>query len=205
MRTLRGIFKGTHVTIYILLPLALASILITTGSRSTYAESPTLLGTVRCAVRTLLWVECPATTPSTTQQAPASTPQPAPESQPAPTPATTSAPTKSAPAKVGGEEVAQPDQTIAPYSGIEQISSVAATSPRIQENEYVAYFNQYSPYAVAGAHDQQTAPIERTNEGWRLLGVAWYWWVAALLVAIMIFTSFKRLNLRKSSVLSGGQ
>ncbi len=201
MHTLRGILQSRKLTLYILLPLLAASILTIMNSRSTYAESPSLLGTVRCLVRTVLSVECPSMVTTAPAQ-PSNTPQqsqaPAPSSQ---TPATKSAQESTKTPPVTGETVTLPEQTIAEYEKIEQIPHSRASSPRIPESEYVAYFNQYSPYAVAGAQDQKVAPVEQTSEGWRLLGVAWYWWAAGVLIIFTIFLSVKRQNLRKSSVL----
>lgn len=205
MRTLRGILQSRKLTLYILLPLLASSILTIMNSRSTYAESPSLLGTVRCLVRTVLSVECPSMVTTAPAQSSSSTPQqsqaPAPSSQ---TSATKSAQESTKTPPVTGETVILPEQTIAEYEKIEQIPDSRASSPRIPESEYVAYFNQYSPYAVAGAQDQKVAPVEQTSEGWRLLGVAWYWWAAGVLIIFTIFLSVKRQNLRKSSVLPEG-
>lgn len=74
MHTLRGILQSRKLTLYILLPLLASSILTIMNSRSTYAESPSLLGTVRCLVRTVLSVECPSMVTTAPAQ-PSNTPQ----------------------------------------------------------------------------------------------------------------------------------
>lgn len=203
MRTLRGFLQGKILIVYIVVPALLASSLVIINSRPSFAESSSLLRTVRCVVRTVLWVECPKNVTSSTQQpAPTQAPQPAnPTPPPAATPSNTSSIPVNTSSKVQVQEVSAPNQTLAQYEPLEQVPVTASTTSRMSESEYVAYFNRYSPYAVAAAQTMKPAPVERTSEGWRLFGTAWYWWGILAAIGFVLFFAFKHNVLRKRSVL----
>ncbi len=215
MRILRGFEKGTRVTIFLTFALITASSLTIFSPRPASAEGP-LLGTVKCLVRTVLLSQCPTTTtpaPSTPPSSPA--PSPAPSS--APTPSTPVEQSQSAqqspasktqaterPSQVRQFDTIEPIQTsLAPYEDIDA-TTLRTSQVRIKESDYVAYFNQYSKYAIAGAEQPASieAPITQSTEGWKILGIAWYWWGAIVVISSGIFFSVRKGFLRRNSVLS---
>jgi hypothetical protein len=66
--------------------------------------------------------------------------------------------------------------------------------------EYGAYFNTYSPYATQGMAEQGV--VTRSPEGWKIAGIAWYWWGVGTMIMAGIFFSVRRGILRRNSVLS---
>lgn len=205
MRILRSAQQGTKVAMFLLLALGFSSLVTLSISRSTYAER-SLLGTVRCLVRTVLWVKCPTTKPAPTEQSTAK-----PET-PRQTQSETSASTSEgsaqsavdAPMPPVTDKVELPEKITAPQPTIPKVTDAPGQGERMTNAEYLAYFNTYSPYAVAGAHDEApTVPLQRSAEGWQVFGVAWYWWAVGILGAVSAFLSVKYAILRKSSVLSG--
>lgn len=211
MHTLRGLTRGTKLTVFILLAFGIASLLTISHSRPTYAESPSLLGTVRCVLRTVLLASCqPAVAPTNDSGAPtSSTPsnsptpvQPSPSNAPASSPSSTHS---TATVPVQSQEVALPEQTIAPYPDMQQVAADAPASQPLPQSDYFAYFNAYSPYAVKGAQAAAAPiPIQQSSEGWKLFGVAWYWWGITIAAMVVIFTSVRRHYLRRTSVLREG-
>lgn len=205
MRILRSAQQGTKVAMFLLLALGLSSLLTLSISRSTYAER-SLLGTVRCLVRTVLWVQCPTTKPTPTEQGttkPETPQQTQSENPPASTPEKSEQPVLDTPMPPVAEKVELPEKITAPQPIIPKVTDTPGQGERMTDAEYLAYFNTYSPYAVAGAHDEApTVPLQRSSEGWQVFGVAWYWWVVGILGAVSAFLSVKYAILRKSSVLS---
>ena len=66
--------------------------------------------------------------------------------------------------------------------------------------EHMTFFNTYSKYARDVQPRQvSAAPLETSSEGWKILGIAWYWWAVLGLLGVAIFTSIKSYTLRKSS------
>lgn len=205
MRILRGIQPIANVTAVFVLVLATASSLVIVSPQPTSAEG-FLLGTVRCLVRSVLTGECQKVAPSAQQPAPApaqpSTPsEPAPQSSPQPEKDQTSL---NAPVKQPNFvpiETPEPQQVMpVPVAG-----TAVAGSSRIPESEYVAYFNAHSPYAAQDVQGASViAPIERSSEGWRLFGVAWYVWVGFIVLAMGGFATVRHGFLRRKSVLSKG-
>ena len=212
MRILRGFEKGTRVTIFLTFALITASSLTIFSPRPASAEGP-LLGTVKCLVRTVLLSQCP----TTTTPAP-STPPSSPAPSPAPTPSTPVEQSQSAqqspasktqaterPSQVRQFDTIEPIQTsLAPYEDINATAALRASQGRIKESDYVAYFNQYSKYAVASAEQPASieAPIAQSAEGWKILGIAWYWWGAIVVISSGILFSVRKGFLRRNSVLS---
>lgn len=216
MRALRGLIQGTKVTAFLVLSLGVSSILTISDSRPASAESPSLLGTVRCLVRTVLLTDCPKLgTP-----APVVTPQPIAPSSPSKAPAqpANQTPSQPAPSRTNGttprgsqttvapeaDEVTMPDTTLKEYDEVKKpVTEPGAYATDIKNAENLAYFNNYSPYAVAGAKTEAAAslPVQRTSEGWRIFGIAWYWWGIVILLVVTILFSVRRKILRKTSVL----
>lgn len=212
MRILRGFEKGTRVTIFLTFALITASSLTIFSPRPASAEGP-LLGAVKCLVRTVLLSQCPTTTtpvPSTSVPSPAPSPasappQPVEQSQPVQQSQRPNTQATERSSQARQFDTIEPIQTsLAPYEDINATAALRASQGRIKESDYVAYFNQYSKYAVAGAEQPASieAPIAQSAEGWKILGIAWYWWGAIVVILSGIFLSVKKGFLRRSSVLS---
>jgi len=207
MNVLRGIQPVIKVTAVFVLVFTTASTLTLLNPQATHAEGY-LFGKVRCLVRTVLLTECPSTTAPTPAPAPSNTPAPQPSSQPS----SGSSVQPSAPTDRGGKGPVSP-AVVTPleapevlgdeHAPIQKLQSIGTTQgDRMSESEYIAYFNAYSPYAVAGQPTANEAAIVQAGpEGWRILGIAWYWWAMALALCVAIFASVKRIIFRRSSVL----
>ena len=210
MRKLRGLYQGRNVTLFLFLVLATASSLAFINSRSSYAESPSLLGTVRCAVRTVLLTDCPPVAP----QAPASQGTPAPAQSNGTASQTPAQSNRQAPttnegnaqeAPVGSETLTTPDTTLASYQAIENIPHANSVGYAINDSNYLAYFNAYSPYARSDGNGVSTsAVVEASSDGWKVLGIAWYWWLVAAVLVAVIIASLRKIKLSKTSILSEG-
>jgi hypothetical protein len=100
------------------------------------------------------------------------------------------------------EEITLPEAITTPTTSLTTTQSKPRTV--VGNAEYLAYFNTYSPYAVAGERQaaEASAPVARTSDGWKVFGVAWYVWVIAALAISGIILSVRRSILRKHSVLS---
>jgi len=213
MWILRGIQKGRKVTLFLFLVLVSASSLVLINSRPSYAESPSLLGTVRCVLRTVLLTEC---APSDTPAPLAPTPAPAPSSpSPAQSPSSGSTAnassaqaatsTPAAGAVAGAQDVALPDTALTNYPNIRSLTPASSTGYALNDSNYLAYFNSYSPYALAAGQEAAASGlVEASADGWKILGVAWYWWVVAAALLVAFITSVRRMILRRASVLPGG-
>lgn len=208
MDILRGSVTATKVTLYIVLALIAAVFITVIHPRPTSAEG-SLLGNVRCLVRTVLLTECkpvevvvPAPTPAPAPAPVASAPSASSSgSQPA---ATSSSRTQNNRATVvTTEELAAPEPILVNVPIVEKPAVATSSYARMSGSEYLAYFNTYSKYAVAGAQQQaaSSAPVARTGEGWRIIGIAWYWWGITVLLTAVIFASVRRNFLRKNPVL----
>lgn len=212
MRLLRGKVYSTKVATFLFLAFALSSVLTIASPRPTYAEGP-LLGTVRCLLGTVLLQKCqPGTSPAnTTPATPANNASGSSSnssnaskgnsssgagSQAAPT-------TGSASFKAPKDaEIALPKDTEPMAPAVQGASAPVPSSPQLSGAEQLAFFNTHSRYA----RDVQSpragvAPLETSAEGWKIVGVAWYWWAMLLLAGVVILTSVKRSSLRKASAL----
>ncbi len=172
--------------------LLIPTLIVIATPRPTYAEG--LLYKVGCVVKVLLDANC--TNTKTTSPAPAQTTAPPSSTTAAPTPSqsgassTTQAPITTNPSPTA----ALPDMTglvappqLAPDS---HTPSVAYALPQIRATA--------SP-SPTGAAAQVAMALEPTDQGWRILGVLWYWWLlpAAALTAGGIM--LKRVLMPKSS------
>jgi hypothetical protein len=197
------------------------SITITIATpRPTYAEGP-LLGTVRCVLKTVLLQRCqPAQTPPNVTPAPEPTPPKGSGAEPS-SPSTTNKPAQpsSPDASSGGTqvnptparsssnvaqegEIALPKETAEMAPAVKGAAALHASGASLTDADYMTFFNTYSRYATdAQPRQLSAAPLETSSEGWKILGVAWYWWVALGLLGVAIFTSIKSYALRKSSSL----
>lgn len=212
MGILRAHLQGTKVALFLLFALSIATIMTISSPRPASAEGP-LLGTVRCLVRTVFLTDCrPAeTSPQTNTPTPSSDGA---SGQTSSNPQTQAGSTQSG---AGRSSSGAPKAYSAPLekpivAPIEAVSIPQSAQPttvrtssyaNMSDAEYLAYFNKYSKYAVAGAQQEAAvaAPVERTGEGWRFFGIAWYWWGAAVLLLATVFLSVRHKVLRKSSVL----
>lgn len=204
MSVLRGIQPIVKVTGVFVFVLIAASTLTILTPRPTHAEG-FLLGTVRCLVRTVLTAEC---------QKPQTTPAPAP-SERASTQSNSSQTPSQPPAPAGGtkegvpidvEPIAPLDPEAAALPAVPDVQGVQTTAAnRLDESEYIAYFNAHSPYAVEGQAAASEAVIQAGPDGWKIFGVAWYWWGLVVAACVGIFASVKYRFFSKASVLLKGR
>ncbi|MGV9002313.1 MAG: hypothetical protein ACOH18_05165 [Candidatus Saccharimonadaceae bacterium] len=194
MGIVKATVKGTHATIFFLLALSTATIMTISNPRPASAEGP-LLGTVDCLLRTIL------TGPCKSAEAPTQTTKPATSSsspsQPASSQAASTGNVATSDKKtyntIAMEPMNVPENLKTIPTEVTSVSAITSNNDTTTGAEYLTYFNKYSKYAVAGAKQQAAvAPIERTGEGWRLFGVAWYWWGMGLLALAVIITSVNR-------------
>jgi len=194
---------GLHGVKLYLFILAIISIsLIVSVLHSQPAKAEGVLGrTLRCVVGGLLGSECPA--PVT--QTPAAPVAPAAEPQPA----ATNSNTNTAP-PVQTQPVAQPGAaSTVPLAPIEMAEPVVEASElpalpyathrggiQAEFMNFVMRNSQVQPPAtgVLGA-----TALEPSREGWKILGIAWYWWGIAL-TTVAILWGKKRRTLALVSV-----
>ncbi len=205
MRILRALQPMTKVTVVFVLALTTATTLIIATPRPAQAEG-FLLDTVRCLVRTVLVAGCPAE--PTSAPAPASSSQPTTqEAAPASGGSSTGTPqahTKRSYAPVETAPITAPDTSVEAYPTLQEVAR-PGSGDRMTEAEYIAYFNAHSPYAVQGAQHAASGEaglVQAGPEGWKLFGVAWYWWGIAAAFIFALFLSVKHGILRRNSVLS---
>lgn len=207
MEILRVNLQGSKVALFLLFALSSAFIMTISTSRAASAEGP-LLGTVRCLVQSVLLTNCQSQSKPTQ---PSASPKSSQSSS-----SNTSANTANQPSQTSRAQAPTPPATYAPLpedmvASAEPISNVPVTSSpstgsayaNMSKAEYLAYFNKYSKYAVAGAQDEAVVPVpvERTGEGWRFFGIAWYVWLFAAVFIGAIFYSVRQRFFRKSSAL----
>ncbi|MGH7217840.1 MAG: hypothetical protein ACREGE_00120 [Candidatus Microsaccharimonas sp.] len=209
MQILRGVKVSTKLTAFLLLALGTASSLAIIHPQPVNAEGY-LFGTVRCVVRTVFNRECEKKAPPVAEEPRQDTPTPngsgtaAPQQQ-----AGTPAGGQQTPAYNSGggtavEPIEIPEELLTGYKEFELPAARTVTAgERVDESEYTAYFNTFSPYAVAGAHTTAAineAPVQRSAEGWKLFGIAWYWWaIAGLVIVVMIVSGRSILRARTIS------
>lgn len=214
MRILRAMPRGMNGITFLLFVFAFSLVITISTPRTTYAEGP-LLGTVRCLVETVLLQRCK----------PVSTPAPEPTSSSGGSSASPSSTNKSTQpssprATSGGAQAtttmpANPSSNVAQEVDIVLPKETAKMAPAVKGEmaphvpgagltsaDYMAFFNTYSRYATDVQPRQAGfVPFETSAEGWKILGMAWYWWVALGLFGTVIFTSVKSYSLRKASAL----
>lgn len=161
---------------FLLAVVIVASVMIIGNPRTTRAEG--LLYTVKCTVSGLLGKVCEKKTPNPT--APVTPVQPAPNT---PEPAQQPATTPTVPPDTSAGVIAPPPTTPIALDEIKVEDRVLAHTVSTQR----AY--QYPSHVVAsayptGVNGEKTiassvgpAFLEATVDGWRLMGLLWYWWV----------------------------
>jgi len=172
--------------------------IIALESRPAKAES--FLSRTVCGVTSILGVECRRTTPA--PQAPSQTPQPvsqptdssSPSTSPAETSGTTGAATMTPVAPAPLEITVEPinPTPIAPLS-------MAGSSTVPSSRSYLAntaFVPTSSSRQVLGIRNE---PLRTSEEGWRIFGIAWYWWAIVFFsVFTVLFYLKRRLSARVS-------
>jgi len=165
-------------------------IIVLLSSRPTQAES--LLYNVGCLVRTIVRVDCaPSSTapaPSqnqTTPSTPSQTSPAAPSNTPAPSPQ---------PLPTTPEPIELEAETLPPLPAMDDPATLSARSLPAPAN-YSASVGPTirtttNPAAVLGV--RQVSTIQATNEGWRILGMAWYWWLLIIAIIIVVQALIRR-------------
>lgn len=150
------------------------------NARPTQAES--LFYKAGCLVGRLLSYECKRTQPNPGPQNPA--PAEASETPP-PAADTTSGET---------EPVIAPDPIILDESLLSTPEAIPEVRPHIFNTlpsagrAYVFPQARSSERSVEVLGDQASAPLTASSEGWRIMGIAWYWWLGAFgIIAIVGF------------------
>lgn len=185
MQILRGAKLSTKFTAFLLLALGTASSLALVHPQPVNAEGY-LFGKVRCVVQTVFNRECEKKVQPVAEE---------PRQGDTTSNGSTGTVQNSGATPAGGTNTAQgsaDDATLEPieipeelqvsYTELELPKATLVKNSSLDESEYAAYFNTFSPYAVAGAHTVAVAdesPVQRSADGWRLFGIAWYWWAFA--------------------------
>lgn len=221
MHILRAMPRGMNKITFVLFAFVLSLTITIATPRPTHAEGP-LLGKVRCLLETVLLQRCkPIQTPPSVMPTPEPSPQTGGGGSSRPSSPSTNKPTQPDSPKVSQQATpappapASPSPNTAHEEGITVPRETTEMSPAVKgavaphassasftDADYMTFFNTYSQYATSTQPQQvSTAPIEASSEGWKVLGVAWYWWAALGLLGVAIFTSIKSRSLRISSTL----
>lgn len=171
--------------------------------RAAHAEGP-LTQTVRCLVQTLLLTGC--------SEPAAASPSSTPQSQPSPAAPSSNAGSTPASSPVSkNAQTSQPSSQTPPLAPLpsepaESLLAITASTPPVypaaQPFNYVAYFNTYSKYATQQVKGEATTFIEPSKEGWKIAGIAWYWWAVPLSLLAGLGATLKYRQFRRSSALS---
>lgn len=218
MRKLRGFYTVKHVLFSLLLILATASSLTLLNPQSTQAQSPSLLETVRCLVRTVFRTDCTPVAPTTpvTPTAPGGSSSPqnggSQGNSSSIPPVSSGTSGQGSGQSSGGGALQQSGGSIEPI-GSEIIPPTKIVTERQNANSgvleeqagqtsdtsrYYAYFNKYSPYAQTSSVPASSgAVVETSSEGWKLYGIAWYWWITALGLLATIAAMIKKMVIRR--------
>ena len=203
MRALHLSLRGVKVSIFLLSGVSIALVSSATFARPTHAEG--LLPTVRCLVQTLLSSGCPD--PAQSSSPVVSSPTQASSSsqntsQTQSTPSQNST-VQSAP-QSGGIVQAAPSvetlQTPQELTAMPNVPTQATQNPKAYD--YVAFFNTSSSYASPRGQGDGNAFIQPSQEGWKVAGLAWYWWLAILGAITGVISLIRRRYVRRLSVLS---
>ncbi len=205
---------GIRISILLLVALALALIISISIPRPAHAEG-ILEGTVKCVLRILLPGDCKkastqlATNPADTPAAPSSKPPATGTSQNAQPSGNNETPS-AAPTTIQRQTIALPQfesMAIEPPAPLPAVNSV---NRRVNTNSvgaaYLAYTNTHSIYDQQGIHGAQSrqaaALAEGSHEGWRIAGIAWYWWILGLLLIGGVISYGKYKLVKKNTSLS---
>lgn len=104
---------------------------------------------------------------------------------------------------VTGEPLALPTSELAPVKPLVGIETDVVA--KVGKNSYLAS-TALGPPSSGVATVQSGAPVaetilERSETGWKIAGIAWYWWVLLIGVCMATTASIKRGKLRKISTL----
>ena len=216
--------QGPKTTSFILASFFFVSITPILFSQPAKAES-FLLKTVRCVVGAVLPLECRNAQTPNAPVPPAAPANPNVPVKPAPPKASPAHPAEpSTPASsdnksgtnvqsrtpyvsggVGGEPI-----DISNHAPIEiQFQSAGQRSPMTSSYEFPQsrspgyYFNTYGNLQHAKIPKNVAASfVEPSQEGWKIAGVAWYWWLGALLLVTGAIWYGKYTSFKKKSSLS---
>ena len=164
--------------------LLLPTLIVIATPRPTYAEG--LLNGVGCLVRSLLDVNCssqptsPPANPTTSppQSTPSSTPA---QAQSSPSSPPTSTPTSSSSASVRSQSLAINPTLSAPIADVQPVTPIGSSSgTQFTTNAAYAVPKIGSSLLQPPYDTGNTAPIQATDQGWRILGALWYWWLTAI-------------------------
>lgn len=69
--------------------------------------------------------------------------------------------------------------------------------------DYVSSLNAYNMYAANSVQgDANGGVLETSQDGWRIAGVAWYWWVALIGLISGVVLHIRRQRIKHDSLLS---
>jgi hypothetical protein len=212
MRALRLSLRGVRGPTLLLGGLIVAFASPVVLARPTHAEG--LLPTVRCLVQTLLLSGCPQpvtvspSSPQTPAEQPASQPQGGTVSEPSSSASSSAAPAPQA-ASSSTTQPAAPLQAVPSVETLDSprdIKALPVTPTHPTQNpksyDYVAFFNTSSPYAASQVKGDSTAFIQPTQEGWKVAGLAWYWWLTIIGAITGGAALVRRLIARRGAELS---
>lgn len=203
-RTLVRTRRWTLVS-FLLTALFAASLFVVIDSRAANAES--LLGRTKCVLLGLFRQDCSSSTPAPTllpQQTPAAPSQGGSSSGGASAGSTQPAPAASS----SSEPALPPGPLLEPLAFNDSLRQplparvTHSTTPTgtgkgtLQANVFSIAGGQQNA-SVLGA-TTEAAPIEATEQGWRIAGIAWYWWAAAGAGLALLIIAIRRLMLRRN-------
>ncbi|MDB5162512.1 MAG: hypothetical protein JWN28_119 [Candidatus Saccharibacteria bacterium] len=148
--------------------------------------------TLRCTVGALLGAQCPNTpeqvvtpvTPTATPTAGPSTSSPSPtQAQPAPTPQ----PSK---AQVNTAQPVQMAPLAVELAQTQKLPSFPSTTSRNTVPAWTAFANSYGQGRAAT--DLGDSALQPSQDGWRILGVSWYWWGIGIVATALVTRLFMR-------------
>jgi hypothetical protein len=210
-RTWRESLRGVKIYFIILASISLSLFVVLLHPQPAHAEG-FLSKTVRCVVGGLLGADC-RTVPSL---APTPTPVPTAPAPSAPTEpqasqSSNASPAPSSQAKAG--TVRQPSS--AQLKTAEPINIELPDTPEVPvlpatNHRTVSLTNTMSfafPYGTGHGQSDTAAlsapaAFEPSQEGWRILGVAWYWWVIGTVLTLGVGLLIRRIIKRPLSVAS---
>lgn len=190
--------RGAKIGIFLLSVLSVSLLVSTTYSRPASAEG-FLYSTLRCTVGLLTGTDC--RTAPTPQTSPEPTPTPVQPAQPlqanqSEAPSATAPQPESQSVEMPTIQTTPIDTTVAALEPITTLPNATHRLPvQLTNNDYAAYI-YLSTGSVKGAATIATAPIEKSGEGWRILTVAWYWWVLGLVTLVTLFVWGKKQNFK---------
>lgn len=210
MRAFDSSLRGIKIAAFLF--AGVATLLVTSNglTRPTHAEGP-LTKTVKCLVNTLLFAPCqvtpdptsPSSNPSSSQ-----TPPTTPASNSSANSAPSGASTSTGSATTGSPQSSQLLTSPAPLTvdTPKEIAAMPQTPQRSFNNpksyDYVAFFNTSSPYAHSAVQGDANAFIQPSNEGWKMAGMAWYWWIGIIAAITGAIWGVRQVILRRSTLLS---